>query len=50
MFARQVFRSAQPLKQVSILDGASSNRLQDDFSSAVELLSVGQHLLTLLTS
>ncbi len=43
MFARQVFRSAQPLKQVNFLDFASFNRLQNNLSTAIGLLSVGRH-------
>ena len=43
MFARQVFRSAQPLKQVSALDGVNSDRLRDGLSTAIGLPSVGQH-------
>ena len=42
MFARQLFRSAQPLKQVSVMDVASFNRLQKDLSAAIEPLYVGQ--------
>ena len=43
MFARQVFRSVHPLKQVSILDVASSIRLQNNLSAAIGLLTVGQY-------